>query len=375
MKKLCLAFFVLFLLMAENAFAIGIGPSRTIIDFEPGLSRTMVFQVVNTGNKAMDVELYKAGDLSEYITLSTDSLAFSPSETIKSFTVYFTLPQSIAEPGRHDNRIGAVEAAPEGEWIGARAGVEAQIWFNVPYEGIYAEISLDVPDVELGESVPFSISIRNLGTENMTVSGEILIYSDGVQVASLNSGSVFVEPRETGTLQSTWSTQGVKAGQYKAVAVVTYGGKKSEVEKIFRVGALYAEIINISSATAVLGDIAQFDIALQSMWNEPISDVYIELEIMEDGSPVSKTRSETFSLTPWEVKTVKIYTDSEGLTARKYDVRATLYYADKAAVKELEGGLEVVAFSFDSITLLLIIAIIVIVAGFVLVYEKKKRGK
>ncbi len=374
MCKLYLTVFLTLIFLSGNALALGITPSRTVMDFEPGLSRTITFHIINNENKAMDIEIYKKGDLSDYITLSTERISLSPADSMKGFTTTINLPQSIEGTGRHDNRIGIVEAAPaEGGTMGARIGVEAQLWINVPHEGMYAEIGLSVPDVELGETAVFSINIANKGTEDMTASGKILVYRNDVQVAVLNAGQVFIETGQTRTLKPEWSTQGVSAGQYRAVAVVDYPGETLQAEKTFSIGVFEVGIVNISSVRVSKGTIAKFDIDVENMWNVPVSDVYIELETLKDGESVSKTRSETSSINPLETKTMRVYVDTDGIPTGTYDVRATLYYEGKAVMKELENGLEVIAFVMNSLTLPLTAAVIVIGGGFVLVFGKKKR--
>ncbi len=373
MCKLYLTVFLTLMLLSETVFALGITPSRTIIDFEPGFRRTITFYAINNENKTMDIEVYKSGDLSDYITLSTTMISFSPSDSTKEFTVTINLPQSIEGAGRHDNRIGIREAAPpEGTTIGARIGIEAQLWVDVPYPGAYAEISLDAPSVELGETVPFTITIVSRGTEDMTASGKILVYRDYMQVADLNAGQVFVGARETKTLKSEWSTVEAGEGQYRAVAVVDYFGKTAQVEKTFNVGVFEVEIVNISYASVSRGEIARFDIAVKNMWNAP-ADVYIELEALKEGDSVSRTKSETSSLNPLETKTIRVYLDTEELSAGTYDIRAIVYYAGKTAIKELENGLEIIAFALNSLIIPLAAAVILLAAGFVLVYGKKKR--
>jgi len=355
MNKLIATALLVSLLLTNTVYAIGISPSRTEIDFEPGLSETFTFYVVNTEKKAMDVGVYKTGDLSEYITLSTNSLSFSQVDSVKSFTVTLNLPQSIEKPGISDNRIGIIESLLEGIGIGARAGVEAQLWVRVPYPGYYAEVGFDAPDVAVGDTTNFTISITSRGTESMTASGRILVYDGEVQIATLDAGQVSLEPDESKTLQAEWSTQGIKPGLYRAVASVNYPGKTVEVEKTFHIGTLQVEILNISSTRVQLGEIAKFDVALQSIWNEPISDVYVELEIIEGINSPLKTKSETFSLGSWETRTVKIYADTEKLSEGLYDVRATVYYANQTTVKELEKGLEIVTFVLDTNILLVVL--------------------
>lgn len=58
-----LVFFVLGIILANGAYALGISPARTTVDFSPGMEKTVQFTVVNSEHKEMELILYTQGEL------------------------------------------------------------------------------------------------------------------------------------------------------------------------------------------------------------------------------------------------------------------------------------------------------------------------
>lgn len=374
-RYLALILFLTILLSPEVS-ALGISPSRTILDFEPGLERTFQFYALNTQNTELNLEVYVTGALSEYVTTSTDSLHLSPAESMKGFTVSIKLPQDLEKPGIHDTRIGIVESLPGGKEAGtsvaARVGVESQLWIRVPYPGIYAEINLETEDVAVGEDAEFTIGIHNRGTDPITAQGTVKIYDGENMVASLNAGSVFLESKESDNLKVVWSTEGFDTGVYRAVATVKYDGESRETEKTFKIGALTVDLAELHRKNVFPGEIAKMLLEVKSFWNEPITGVYAELETLEGDNVLDKSKSETFDLDPWEARNVTIYVDTEGFDIGEYSGRVTLHYAGQEAVKTFQDRLEV-SVSYD-IYIYLAAAVIIVLAAAV-VFRKKKTLK
>ncbi len=366
------------LLLPMDAYALGISPARTELDFEPGMSGTITFSVLNTGHRELTVEMYVSGSLAEYIICDTEFLSFTPADSAKEFSCSYAFPESIEKPGHHDTRIGALEVAGEEgpETMAARVGIESQFWVNVPYPGYYAVVGITAPDVVIGEPVEFTINIQNLGTNPFTATGEIQIFSGDEKVSTVQAGQVYIKPNEEKDLTAEWPTADAAADQYMAVAVVTYSGNEAKAEKAFNVGMLEIEILDLPKVTTRQGDIAKFQPSIKSFWNSPIPDVYIDIEILKSGDAVANGRSETFSLAGWEKKEVLMYVDTGNLPPGVYDVRATLHYLNVTSVRDIQGGLEIITFTIDPQTaLIIIITVLVIIAVFVYMKRRKVRRR
>ncbi len=380
MKKVLAALslaLVLVSLTAGSAHALGIGPGRIELDFEPGMSQTFEYFILNNERKAVDVEIYVSGPLAQYITCSESTFSFAPQDVTKTFSCDMSLPESLDTPGLIDNRIGAVEsmeaAGGGGATMGGRVGVESQLWITVPYPGYYAVVGLDAPNTASGSDVVFKVSVNNKGTNTFTASGTIKVFDGDLELDSLDLGQRTLKPTQSGTLTVSWPTGGISAGQYRAVATVNYGDKSEEAEKTFSIGELRAEITGIDKAKVPLGNIAKFTAGVESVWNEPIEGMHVTIDVMKiGGGTLVSGKSETFSLAGWEKKDILVYVDASGLDSGVYDVRATLHYLNVTSSKDVLGGLEVTSFIIDAPTALVIIIILLAVTA-VFVYIKRRK--
>jgi hypothetical protein len=92
---------------------------------------------------------------------------------------------------------------------------------------------------------------------------------------------------------------------------------------------------------------------------------------------VAEGRSETFSLGPWEIKTVHSYIETDGLSPGKYDVRTTVHYLDKSASKEFKEGfiIQPGPMTYQTPLIYLVVIIILVVLSIVLFIKKHSDEK
>ena len=124
-------FLAIVLLFVASANAIGISPSRTVLNFTPSMQMELSVTIINNGQQSLPVQLYVRGDLSQYVQFPAAAATISPSSS-KSFSYTIRLPSWLAGPKTYDTRIGAVEIPSGSSMVGAVAGVEAQLWIVVP---------------------------------------------------------------------------------------------------------------------------------------------------------------------------------------------------------------------------------------------------
>ncbi|MEM7814712.1 MAG: hypothetical protein QXF55_00005 [Candidatus Aenigmatarchaeota archaeon] len=131
MNPKLLAFFLLLVAIAADAHAIGIAPSRIILNFTPGDVRTLEYFVRNNQHKDLHASVYVRGELAQYLDCPTGRIFMPPSMEYQRFSCRLELPESLPGPKRYDTRVGVVEVPSAEGSIGAVAGVEAQLWIDV----------------------------------------------------------------------------------------------------------------------------------------------------------------------------------------------------------------------------------------------------
>ncbi len=345
--RITLIFLLVFAFSITAVNAIGLNPSRLIVDFEPNLEKTVTYNVINNEGKELEVSIYVTGELKDYVTSKETKITVAPGET-KSFNVILKLPSKLDKPGTYDTRVGVVGTVPltasGGAQVAARVGVESQLWVRVPYPGKYASTTLDVSNVKVGEKAEFKITISNLGTEDMTVSDEVDIFDpSGTKVATAVAGSTFVKSKETGELNTVWDTKDVKPGLYSAKATVRYNGQIATADNSFNVGGLIIEIFDVAYGGIKKDSIAKFEVQAESSWNDKITGVYAELFAFNQvGNQVGKAKSESIDFGPNAKASIPIFWDTTGLPEGNYEIKFVVHYAGKDNEKviqvEIGGG-------------------------------------
>ena len=164
MKKIIL-FILLVIFLSFNTCAIGVTPAKKVYDFEPGLSDTIEFTIVNSEDRFLYVEMEVIGDLKDYFDLKKTAITLDPKER-KTFETTFTLPLNIdLAPGEHRTLILASETIPEvdGETplVGAVAAIGLPVLVNVPYDGKYLDAVIEVKQAEVNKDVRFIIHLES----------------------------------------------------------------------------------------------------------------------------------------------------------------------------------------------------------------------
>jgi hypothetical protein len=321
--KLLTLFLLCLILLPFQAYAVSITPGLVRMDFVPYAKVDLDFSVDRT--PLIEVIL-EPGDLEGYITLE-DSM---PNSTPRSVKIHITMPGQMQKPGKNIAYLQAKEINPNPNAVAAIAAVRVPIVVNVPYPGYFADMNFEAPNANVGEPVDFKLTVRNLGTSDLSnVYGVIDVYEGSRRIKRLTTDSQAIAPNAGAELFARMATAGIEPGMYNATATLYYdGGNSLTKSEPFNIGTLYVQISNYTSEVEQ-GKISRFDIEIKSEWNNPIDNVYGT--ILFEGTEV-KTPSCT--LTAMGTNTVSGYIDTANQAYGDHDVKLTLYYSDKTTVED-----------------------------------------
>ena len=370
---------VLSLILKAEGIGILSSGDMSMIDFQPNAKITLPFGVRSNMAVPMDVELSVSGDLSKYAELSEDNLFLNPQET-KYFTVTVNFPAEIDVPGDHLLWVRALEE-PSGGTISVRSAVNTWVKIRVPYPGKYVITSFNAPDVNVNEIVKFSVTVNNLGKEDIKkAKAKIDIFGPDEDNIDKYIDTVYTEekavpPKSTETLEASLDTAGYKPGEYRAVAAIFYDENQTSIEKYFKIGYLHVKIFNYTSEFRP-NKIQKFDIGVESAWNNRIEDVYVEVRIMEDDNMIADLKTPSFPLSPWEKKITSAYWDTIGLAQKEYDAVIIASYEGKTTEETavLRIAAERLA-PFSKTTIILIAVIALLVVGDIILVVRRKKLK
>lgn len=360
-------------MLSVPALAIGIGPPRVSIDFSPGLAQDLGYIVVNTIDQPIEAQLYVSGDLAQFITLSRQAVSLPPRGS-EEFTAFVRLPQSIA-PGGHDIRIGAVEAAPSGSTVGARAGVESQLIITAPFSGKLIRAGISVGNVELGSDALLHFEIESIGNETieeLQVVGEIAD-SAGSVVTEFSSEKRSLVPSQTAVIDLTWRPS--QKGNYTARARVLYDGSEEQIAAAFRVGEVSVAIESIAVSPFQPGQIAKVSIGVRNEWDQRLEGVYATVNVEGDELAVAATgRSTSIDLEPFASGTLDAFIDTAALGNRPYSASAMVHFAGKFASRQFTLSPSGTASAEGSPLIIGLAVIIVCLAAALVLIKRRKRS-
>ncbi len=335
---------ILTIIMAQMGLAIGVSPARQTINFEPNSEHTVSFNIINDQKKDMELFLEVTGDAEGAdVYLKKQIVEVSAEEDRKEISYRVKLPESFNSPGTKELRL-VIKEMPDQDsdqpiHIGTLVGVVHQLRIKVPYEGKYLNVDeMEINEAKPGKTVSFILPVNNLGTETLeSVKADIEILGPTNEVISeVETQEISLGPKKRQLLKAYWKAD-VNPGKYYAVAKVDYDGKSDRTEKVFNVGDLGIEILDIITEDYELGEIAKINFLLKSTWNEKLSNIYAELFIKDkDGDDVATVKSASIDLEPGEDGTLTTYWDTAGLEEGKYLANMKLYSAESSIERQFE---------------------------------------
>lgn len=363
MRKI-LFFSLLFLFFISGVIAYpGVSPSSYEIDFEPGLKKSFLFGFFSPEN--MDMNLFVEGDLAEYVKLNKDSLK-SSGEVIASLE----LPQVIVIPGVHIIYVRAQQNVKKNEGVSIALNVGGIIKVRVPYPGKYAELDFNVQNVNKGELANFDLTVFSRGEEDIFATAilEIRENQEEELIEKINLGSKNIESKKSEKFSLSLDTSDYLSGDYNATAIVEYGGENPSVSsKIFRIGTLFVSISNYTKEFE-RNKINRFVIEVESFWNDPISGLYAEVDILNSSESF---RTPFVDLEPWKKTTLNGFFDTSNLDKDNFKANITLYYHNTTTSQVVDLSLlkEINYVSYVIISISLIILLFLIWR--IIIYIKK----
>lgn len=354
MISIVLAIFIA-LLFSTSVLALGVAPSREIIDYEQG-EHTYTFRIINNENTDMKLAIYPKGELAEYTTLETNLVKLKSSEGEKSVSytvnlpdglnpgvrelgiVVLQLPETFAEQEDSvlvvDGQAMILDSKEQESMISATTAVVHQLQVRVPYPDSHVEGRLHVSQGKIGETFTFTISLANRGTQPAEVYADITIKGPtNEEIDTIKTEKITVKAGEGENLVSAWKAD-VNQGVYFAEAIVHYGDQYFVIRKEFFVGNQFVSIEDLKVEGFRLGGIAKFDVYVKNKWNQEIQDVYGELTVLDkEGNDLSTIKTLSTDLPGYGDDTLNAYWDTSAVEVGSYDVNVVLHYAGKTTEK------------------------------------------
>jgi hypothetical protein len=333
---------------SADVSALGITPGRTTIEFEPGLSRVVPFSVINNEHKDMRVVFRVEGELAQYVSIQQALADFSSSEDTKEFSYMLQLPAALEKPGAHTAQVIAMEIPSEktagGYYVGATVAVATEVYVRVPYPGKYAELKMSIVGGSDGEPVNFYGEVLNFGQEDiLRAKARVDIMGPTNEIiASVETDEKSVKSKERGEVVATWMPDAnVNPGVYHAVMILDYDGELAKAESNFNVGNILLDVISVEVDRFKLGEIAKFNILVESKWNEKVTGAYAQTILNnKEGGVIADFNSASEEVEPFSQKEMTAYWDTFGIKEGVYDGKIVLHYSGRTTERKLQTDIK-----------------------------------
>ncbi len=355
--------------------AARLSPSAIRIYYMPNYEETFTFYTDPHASSQVILE----GDLAEYVSVVENNIARDG-----TFRVKVKLPQKIEIPGQHVVYVQVMDSPTEGGNINGIASVRTGIDIRVPYPGYFAEFNFQTPHLNVGQSAVMGIIVANKGTLNFTAQATVEIFDkNGIRQGTLTVPPKFVISGSEQTLQAVFNASTYQAGDYKAIATVSYGDKSQQLTSTFRIGGLQLSLKNYSRVLKPYA-INQFSLEVVSGWNEDIKNVYAQVTVFNETKIIGNFKTPFADVLPWGSAFLTGFWDATSVGEGSYPVEMRVSYHDKFDVHKgiVELREDVIVEKTETppfykrinITHILIAAIaILVIVNVILILRKKKK--
>jgi hypothetical protein len=390
----CIGIIIVLLLNTANVHALGISPSKKIIDYDT-YEHTITSSIINNEHRDVTIRISANGPLSEYVTIPEPLLDIRSDEPEREFTYTVQLPPDI-DPGPKIIHIIASEVSNtlENNSVGGILTLTQQLQVNVPYTGLYADSYLSIYSTTVNDPVDTMVEIINMGDQEIqSIKGVLNVidaYNNTVYTKKLDDYNGEISPKESFKIEESFNI--LVSGEYSAHYNINYsnseyGNKNLNLDKVFDIGEYNIIVLGADVKNFRLGTIAKFNIDLTSVWNKPINDVYGTITITDmNNATVGQTNITKTTINP-NANLLTAYLDTANIKSGKYTVAIKLYAGNKIITKEYPSvigadkidigvtGQEIVSGKNYNLALILLLTAFGIVTLLVLFDQNKKLYK
>ena len=327
-----------------SAASLGLTPPEGFIDFEPGKSVELSYNVLSSADDY--IKIFTQGDLRDNIRFkgidNLDIVHFSNERNIV-FEVYL---DPDLTPGRHSTYIYNEQTLPPElkQYSGGMSAVAAVVYtfhVDVPYPGKYITAEFEeIGNIRLGETAYFTVLLNNLGSEPVSdIKGFVKIYSNDTLLKEIPTTKLeFLNPKSTGKIHAYTDTKSFKPGIYTAKTSLDYGEDRiASATRRFNLGDIAIDIKGLYSYLNVT-DIGQFSIIVKSLWNDLIKGVFTDIELIDkdSGVIVKATKTPMYDLPPWSEISMDAFINVRDIEAGNYTARVIAHYEGKTEQKSFD---------------------------------------
>lgn len=322
MKKALLLGIAFIFLVIPLVQGFGIRPAYGYPQYQYNDTVTGTFNIVNSENKDLALELSVDGKLKDNIMLSDYKIRFSEEE----YKIDYTINLQGLGPGEFTAVIFLEETDAEGEGIATKLRLPYKIILKIPYPEKYVEYSIDFEIAD--DWVTMLLDVNNLGYGDLdSVTALVDFAENDWYIATLETDEKPIESGDSKTLKARISRDKLQNGKYNASVKLYYDNNILQEDLVVILGTP-AIGLRIPDIYFKNNSISKFNLEIENLWNEPFKDVYAEIAISDKYYNITSVKTYSVDLAPREKKTIYAYWDTIALPYGDYFAEITIHSGD-----------------------------------------------
>ncbi|MCM2325711.1 MAG: hypothetical protein NDI94_04555 [Candidatus Woesearchaeota archaeon] len=353
-------FLLLFLSLCSSALGLRISGQtfKYEYDFYPSLNRTHDFMVTNAEGYTADYTLFakhiSGADLRQYFKVVPEEMKGVADAETRPFRVFVNLPETLDTPGESETWIKVdVNPVISGKGIMALPSLAIRYIIFVPYPYKFLKWKFYIPNLNINETASIENYFKNYGGEmmdevyaNMTI---ISMFDSSIVKTIKTPSEKNVDRREERMIRSSFSSAGLKPGNYHIYATLNWDGNKSSTEQDFRIGSKIVSIKDFNKEFKT-DSINRMLINVESGWNSKIDETYAVISIFEKDKSrkIKEFKSLNLELYPFQARQLEAYFDTNGIVPGDYIAVVTLKFEDESTT--VEETIKIGDFNSETVT-------------------------
>jgi len=318
---------IVFLILLQGVFAIGFYlPDKNEFVFEPGKIITYTLGVKGPIGVPIVIDL-EAGDLQEYVNISTKNLVLKPLE-VHPLEVRIELPEALPHPGIYTVWVTATENPAGGSAsVTARAAVRHKVQIVYPYDGQYPKAVLKLQNGQFDVPLHYGADIVNYGTETIgNVYADVAVFYRDLLAGSAKTNQVSLPFMKSAQLRTNMIIPNGTPGEYHVIVDVHADAWHESFEGDVLLGRPEIRVEDYTK-TFLSDRVNEMRVTLLNIWDGKVEGK-MNLRIEANGTVMSARNPEVI-LYPWEPSHHSMFfTTDETVPSGNYSGTLTLEFID-----------------------------------------------
>ena len=339
MNKITLTWLVVLFLTFNLALAIGIRPAKTEMISDNLKHLEGQFWVVNNDQREFSTKIYLEGEMSQYVTITTNQLTFRQDTDALPITFTVNLPETVP-PGTSTAVIVIEEELPSAaDTISSKIVLKHKINIQGPYPDKYIITKLNFHDQ--GDKIEFVSEIENLGKLNLEkVQTKFYVNDKQQQTHTLETEVTPLQTKENKLLRAALEKDLFELGQFEVSAVTIYDDQQVELTKSLLVGKPEVDITYFDQYFKAF-KINEYSMDLLNKWNKEVENVYVDVQVKRDEQKIDEFRTKSVDIAGLTTERINDYFDARDKSPGKltFEMIVNFWNTYKMEQKTFQGEL------------------------------------